>query len=161
MRKSDIALEKKWVTQSGSFRLATTLVFSMGIPDGMLQFCHGISEESVDKTISTKEYNSRTVYKWFNDPFTDNFGIPALNLPPITIDDRPRQHKRACYAPDLFPAAIYIASDNSVSTFTTPSDSPQIFILPSDDTNPIHVMRKDGTYRSRLKRGYWCRNHDK
>ena len=52
MWQSDI--EKYWVTQSGYFRLTTTVELGMGITDGNLIFCHGISEEVVNKKISTR-----------------------------------------------------------------------------------------------------------
>ena len=51
MRKYDIALVKYLVTQSGYFRLATTVTLGMGITYGKLLFCHGISKGSVDKKI--------------------------------------------------------------------------------------------------------------
>ena len=53
VRQSDLALEKYWVTQSGYFTLATTVALGMGITDGKLLLCHGISEQSKDKKIST------------------------------------------------------------------------------------------------------------
>ena len=62
IHKSDLDLDKYWVTHGGYFRLSTTVVLGMGIIDGKFIFCYGISEESVDKTISTGEYNNRTVY---------------------------------------------------------------------------------------------------
>ena len=43
MRKSDLAIDKYWVTYSDYFRLATTVEFGMVITDGNLLFCHGIS----------------------------------------------------------------------------------------------------------------------
>ena len=89
-----LALEKYWVTQSGYFRLATTVVLGVGIVDGKLLYCNGVVEGNMDKKISTLEYNNRTVYDCFNDPFTDEFGIPDLHLPTIAIDDRPCLHKR-------------------------------------------------------------------
>ena len=92
MRKSDIALEKYWVTQSGYFRLATTVALGMGITYGKLLFCHGFSEGNVDNKISMRDYNNRTVYDCFNNPFPSGFGGPALNIPHITIDNRPRPH---------------------------------------------------------------------
>ena len=46
------------MTQGGYFILATTVALGMGIADGKLLFYHGISEESVDKTFSTKEKTS-------------------------------------------------------------------------------------------------------
>ena len=89
MQQSDIALEKYWVTQSGYFRLATTVAFGMGITDGKLLYCHGVAEGNVDKKFSTLEYSNRTVYNFSNNPFTADFGSPATHIPPIIIDDRP------------------------------------------------------------------------
>ena len=43
MQQSDLLLEKYWVTQSGYFRLATTVVLGMGIIDGKLLYCHGVA----------------------------------------------------------------------------------------------------------------------
>ena len=57
------------------------------ITDGMVLFCHIISEENVNKKFSTREYNNSAVYEWLNNIFQDDCGIPALNLPTITIDD--------------------------------------------------------------------------
>ena len=113
----------------------------------------------MDKKISTLEHNNRTVYECFNNTFTDNCGSPAMHLPPITIDDRSPPHKIARYAPDLLPAAISVASENSVSNLTIPSDYPQL--LPSSDTNPLHFMNKDDPYLGRVRIGYCCMKHDK
>ena len=55
MQQYGISLEKYEVTQSGHFRLATTVALGMGITDGKLLFCHGVSERNVDKKISTRE----------------------------------------------------------------------------------------------------------
>ena len=88
----------------------------MGIADGKFLYCHGVAEGNVDKTVSTLEYNNMTVYDCFNNPFTRYCGSPAMHLPLITIDDIPRPHKRAQYAPDMLPHAISVASENSVST---------------------------------------------
>ena len=46
MRQSDLALDKYWVTQSGYFRLSTTVTLGMGIIDTKLLLCHVISEQS-------------------------------------------------------------------------------------------------------------------
>ena len=54
MFQSDLVLEKYWVTHSGYFRLATTVALGMGITDGKILLCRGISEESVGKKISTR-----------------------------------------------------------------------------------------------------------
>ena len=53
MLKSDLALEKYWVTQSVYFRLETTMALGMGITNGKLLYCHGVSEVNVDREIST------------------------------------------------------------------------------------------------------------
>ena len=94
----------------------------MGITDGKLLYCHGVAEGNVDRKISTLEYNNRTIYDCFNNPFTCEFCIPDLNIPPIAFDDRPRPHKITGYTPDLLPAAISVASENYFSALTTPSD---------------------------------------
>ena len=77
----------------------------------------------MNKKISTIEYNNRTIYECFNNTFTSNFGSPVLNLPPINIDDIPLPHKISLYNPDMLPNSISVASENSVSTLTTPYDS--------------------------------------
>ena len=159
MRQSDVSLEKYWATPSGYFRLATTLALGIGRTDGKLLLCHGISEGSVDKEILTREYNNRTIYDCFNNPLPADCGSPALNLPEIAFDDRPRPHKRACYTPDLLPAAISVASENYFSTLTTTSYLPDL--LPSDDPNTLHVMKRGVTFLGRAKIGYCCRKHDK
>ena len=62
-----------------------------------------------------------------------------MHIPPITIDEIPLPQKRAWYTPDLLPAAIYVASGNSVSNLSTPFDSPDI--LSTDDTNTLHLIK--------------------
>ena len=62
MPQSDMALEKYWITQSGCFRLATTVALGMGIIYGNLLYCHGVAEGNVDKKISTLEYKKRKFY---------------------------------------------------------------------------------------------------
>ena len=54
----------------------------------------------------------------------------------------------------LIPAAISVASENYVSTLTTPSDSPDL--LPTDDSNTLHVMKKGMPFKGRVLRGYCC-----
>ena len=157
MRQSDLSLEKYSVTQSSYFRLETTVALGMGIIDGKLLYCHGVAEGNVDKQISTLECNNRTVYDCFNDPFTADFGSPAMHLPPITIDGTPPPHNRARYAPYLIPATIYVASENSVSTFTSPSNSPDI--LPTDEPNTLYVLKKYLPLKGRFHRGYCCMKH--
>ena len=113
----------------------------------------------MNKKISTLEYKNRTVYDCFNNTFTDEFGSPSMHIPTITIDDRPRPHKRAQYTPYLLPAAISVASENYVSTFTTPTDSPDLLL--SDDPNTLHVMKKCSHLQGRADRGYCCIKHGK
>ena len=87
MCKSILALEKYWVNQSYYFRLVTTVTLGVRIKYGKILFCHDISEVSEDKFFSTIEYNGRTVYDCFNNTFPDDCVSPALNIPPINVDD--------------------------------------------------------------------------
>ena len=130
----------------------------MGITDGKLLFCHGISEGSGEKKMLMKESNNRTLYDCFNNTFTDDCGSPDLNLPPITTDDKPRPNKRSHYTQDLIPDAIYVAYENSVSTLNNPSDSPQLLLQPSNNTNPSYAMKKDEPVKtySAIGGDRWC-----
>ena len=56
-------------------------------------------------------------------------------------------YKISLYTPDIIPAAISVASEKSVSTLTTPSDSPRLLSLPSYDPKPTHSMKKYEPYR--------------
>ena len=126
MLQSGLALDIYQVTQTGYFRLVTTVVLGMGISYGKLLFCHGISYQSKDNTISIIEYNDMTVYDCFNNTFSVNCGIPYLNLPPIPIYDSPRTNKRSRYTYDPLPVSKSVTPGNSVSTLTTPSNYPQL-----------------------------------
>ena len=136
------------------------MALGVDIIDGKLLFYHIVSEGDVDKKNSTIFYNNRKFYECSNDPFPAYFGSPDLNLPPINVDGRPRSHKRAHYAQDMLPYTIYVASENSVGTFTTPSDSPLLLIMPSDYPNLPHAMNKDEPYRERVKIIYCSRKND-
>ena len=68
--------------------------------------------------------------------------------------------KQARYIPDLLQSAISVASENSINTFTTPYDSPQLILLTSDDPNHHHAMKKYETYHVSMERGYWSRKCD-
>ena len=81
------------MTQSGYFRLVITLELGMDITDGKILLCHGTWEENGNKKILTKEYNNRTVYDCFNNPFIADFVRTYLNLTPITTDDKPHIEK--------------------------------------------------------------------
>ena len=111
----------------------------MVIRDGKLLYCHGFVEGNVDKKVSTLECNNRTVYDCFNDPFTGECGSPDLNLPTTTIDYIPHPNKRTRYTPYLIPDAISVASEKSVSTLTTPYDSPDL--LPYNIHNTLYIMK--------------------
>ena len=133
------------------------MALGIGITDGKLIYCHGVAEGNVDKKISTLEYKNRRVYDCFSGSFTDEFGSPDLYIPPITIYDIPHPYRRARYNPDLLPAAISIASGNYDSTLNTPSDLTDL--LPSDDTNTLHVRNKYVHFQGRTNIGYCCRKH--
>ena len=46
MRQYDVALEKYWAIQSVYFRLTTKVELGMGITDGEILLCHGISDQN-------------------------------------------------------------------------------------------------------------------
>ena len=50
------------MTQSGYFSFATKVALGVGIIDGKILFCHGISDRTKEKMISIRDYNDRTVY---------------------------------------------------------------------------------------------------
>ena len=158
MHQSYLVIEKYCVTQSGHFRLTTTVALGMGITYGKLLYCHGVAERNVDNKIWSLNYNNRTVLTALNNPFTDEFGSPALNISPITFDDRNHPHKIDHYTPYLLPSTTSVASVNYFSTLITPSDLPDI--LPSYYHNTLHVMKKYVTFLGRPKRGYCCMKYD-
>ena len=73
-----------------------------------------------------------------------------MHLPPSPFMIDPNLDKRARYNPDLLPADFYVASENSVGTLITPSDS--LDLIPYDNTNILHVKNKDLTFLGRVKR---------
>ena len=160
MRQSCILQEKYWVTQSVYFRLVNTVALGVGISYGKILLCHGISQRSVDNNFLTIDYNNRKVYDCFNNIFTAFFVSLAQGITPITIDDKALPHKRDIYTLDLLRASISVASENSGSNLTTPSDSPPLLLLTSDYPNPPHTMNKYKTYDSKVEIGYCCRKHD-
>ena len=60
--QSYIALEKYWVTQSGYFRLETTVELGVCITGVKLLYCPDVAEGNVATKNSTLGYNNRTVY---------------------------------------------------------------------------------------------------
>ena len=60
----------------------------------------------------------------------------------------------------MIPDSISVASENSVFTLATLSDSPQLLVINSDDTNHSHSMNKYDIYCGRLKMGYWSKKRD-
>ena len=57
----------------------------------------------------------------------------------------------------MLPDAISFASENSVSNLTTPYYFPDL--LPSDNPNTLHFMKKDATFQGRVHIGYCCRKY--
>ena len=127
MRQYDLALEKYLDIQSGFFRLVTTVMLGTGIKYADLLLCHGISEINGDKKITIREYNGRKVYGCFVNPLASDCDTPAVNLHPMLKDDSHRPNIRAHYTSDPLPYTIYVASKNSVITYTTPFESPKIY----------------------------------
>ena len=117
--KYDLELDKYWVTQSGYFRLETTVSLGMCITDRNFLFCNGIPYQIRDRKLTMREYKKRTIYECFNNPFLVDLGITALKTPPMLIDDSPCL-KKYRYTSDPLPDSIYFPSKTFVSTFTAP-----------------------------------------
>ena len=58
------------------------------------------------------------------------------------------------------PSAISVTSGNYVSMLTTPSDSPQLLVLYSDDTETQHTTMSDNPFHISMKGGYCLSFHD-
>ena len=82
MRQYDLEIDKYWMTQSGYFRLATTVKFGMNIVDAKLLLCHGVPDQIKDKKIPMIKYNYRKVYDYFDNPFSVDSGTSDLTPPP-------------------------------------------------------------------------------
>ena len=93
--QSYLALDKYWVTESGYFRPVATVELGVGITDGKLFFCRNISELSRYRKVTTRDYNYRAFYDCFKNPIPVDCGSPDLNIPPMTMEDSPRQNKKA------------------------------------------------------------------
>ena len=76
----EIVLDKYWLTQSGHFMLETTVASCMGIKYANILLCYVISEQSLDKRISMRDYNYRKVYDLFKNNFPVDYGIPDFNI---------------------------------------------------------------------------------
>ena len=99
-----------------------------------------------------REYNNRTVYDRFNNPFSVDFGRPALNITHTPIDDSPCPNKRAQYTSDPLPAAISVTLGYFVSTLTTPSDYPQLLEPNYDDPDTLHIILSENPCRGSMAR---------
>ena len=136
----------------------------MGVTDGNILFYHVHSEQRRDKKLSMRGYNYRAFCDCFKSPFPVYCGIPYLNIPPMPIDDSPCPNKISHYTPDLLPAAIYVASETSVSTFTNPYDSPGVIVLTSnapkiEDCGKLKIgycTRRHGRIRCYKRTRFFC-----
>ena len=95
------------------------------------------------------EYNDRTVYDWFDNSFPVDCASLALNIPPMPIYDSTLLNNRSYYTSDPLSDAVSVTSGNYVSTFTTPSDSPEVIFLNPDGTNTHHTIISDKSCRGR------------
>ena len=159
MWKSYIEPEKYWVNKSGYFILATTVPLGMGITYAKLLLCSGLSEQSKYNTISIIEYNDRTVYEFFYNPFSVYSGTPDFNRPPVPINDSPHRKKRSRCTSDPLPDYISVTSANSVSEFSSPSYSTHLFEPNYDGHYAHHTIMSDNPFHGRIKIGYRSRFH--
>ena len=160
MWKFCLSLEKYWVTCSVHFKLATKDTLDVGMTDGNILFYHVISEQSREKKFSIREYNYRTDYGCFNYPFLVVCVIQYLILLPITIYDSFILNKISQYTPDPIPDAIYVASGNSIITFTTHYESPKVSLVPYYASYTYHIIMRDKPGHATDKIVYYSRQHD-
>ena len=136
------------------------MALAVGIIYGKLLSCHEIPDQSKDNKISTIEYNDRKVYECFNNLFLVYCGSPYFNITAMPIDGSICPKERYLNTSDLLPSSIYVSYGKYVSTLTTPSDSPQVISLTSDDPNTHRTITKDnpGHYRGGVV--YYSRIYD-
>ena len=101
-------IEKYWGKHSESFIFGDTVALGMGILDENVLFCHGTSEKNRDRKIILRYYNWVAVYDWFINPFKLYGRILALDIPHVSIDDRPCPNKKSGCNSDPLPDTIYI-----------------------------------------------------
>ena len=111
IHKYDLALEKYWVTQSGYFRLTTTVVLGMGITYKNIIFFMVFKRKTGKRksiweiTIKVKCMTSLKIR--FNLILVYHLWI-FLPYPYMTVPTP----KKSCYASDILTATIYVASKN-------------------------------------------------
>ena len=159
MRKSDPWIYKYWVTYSRYFRIVITVALGMGIADRNLLFF--MAFQSKVRTCQFQWEN--TTIEQFMNPSTINFHLMLLDhiwiyiTLPLIIFPAPQ---KSWYTSDPLPAAISVTSGNYVSILTTPSDSPQLLVLYSDDTETQHTTMSDNPFHISMKGGYCLSFHD-
>ena len=105
------------------------------------------------------EKNDKAVYDCFKKNFPVDCGSPYLNLSPIPIYDSFIPNKISCCTPDMLPSDISIYSKRYVSTFTTPSESPQVILLNPYASNTDHIIMRDKPSHATDKMGYCSSLH--
>ena len=92
-----------------------------------------------DAKITLREYNEWIVFDCFNNIFTFDCGIPALDLPPVPINGTLHPNRRASYTSDPLPATIYVAPKTCLGNLTSSCDSPTNYLpssgIPATDQN--------------------------
>ena len=141
IRKSDIALDKYWVTQSGYFRLANTLALGMGITDGKLLHFHGLK---------------RGIWKRNNQHWittTGRFMTASVILLQLILVSQ------ICI---YLPSSSMIDPPNIKEPAITQICSKLTSLLPLKillDSATLQFMNKDLPFKVRLNRGYCCSKH--
>ena len=79
-RRSDLALEKWWVTQCGWLRLCTTVAMGVTITNCWKLFRYGVKREHYDKLIGIREFLERLAQDCFNNNFSYDSGTPENNM---------------------------------------------------------------------------------
>ena len=135
------------------------MALSMGITDVKLLLCHGIATDNNNKDINMTEYNDRKVFDYFNNISPDNCDTQDLNIPHMAFDYSPRPPKIPCNTFDMLPATISAASKNSLSTLTSPCDSPTLHLPSSGGPITYHNSMTNTKGWKTQQRGYCARRH--
>ena len=78
----------------------------------------------------------------------------------MRTDDSLHPNKRDSYTPDPIPDSIYVASKDSIITFATRGDYPQITFLTPYAPKTYHTTTINKHYCGNIKMGYCAMNHD-
>ena len=82
-KKSDLALEKFWVTHCGWLRLFMTVALGITITNCWKLFCNEVQGYHNKKLVGIREFMELIAQDCFNDTFSTNNETPEKKIPPL------------------------------------------------------------------------------